>query len=227
VTSGEFNACAFWGRGHIAQLGRGSFKHSFGGECWKATGPLDQLGTPTLLVCLDLQDPQLDPAVFPEKMDQLPLFSYINVDGMIGPQKYSIRAAAKVAVFEVDEGQLQLLPEESRLPSPLPEMDLILRPMEDREIPRDEASYWEAIDTFLGGDSFLRIGGPPVWPQEPHTPTCRCGASCLYIASIGYERYDDPKGYTVESRPFFIGEVAHFFFWCSKCQCISVLTESV
>ena len=224
MNEGKPHPGATWGEGYIAQLGRGAYKHRFGGRDWSAEGPLEKLGAPALLVCIDLEDPVLDPLPSFDG-NELPLFSYIGHDGLLQRQKYCFRLLERQARCEYVEGNADPLPPDVRLPTPLQPRSLVLRPMTAIEIPFDEESQGKAWHTSLGGDSFLRIGGPPLWIQDPQDGICDCGSECRYIASIGYEAYSRPSGYISQSDPFFIGELAMYFFWCADCKAMWVESD--
>jgi hypothetical protein len=64
-------------------------------------------------------------------------------------------------------GGVNVLDNEDRMPNPLPEKVINLREMNSSEYPIDEESYWENTDDFLGGNSFFRVAGNPLWLQDP------------------------------------------------------------
>jgi hypothetical protein len=185
------------------------------------------LEQPTLLMCLDLADPsvQFD---FGSHQAQLPLFSYINHDGLIEWQRYVVLPDTRSAKFTSTSTEvIRLLDEQSRLATPLPARHLVLRGMNPFEVPVDEDSYWTACDGFIGGDAFLRVGGPPIWLQDVKDPTCECGRGMNYLASIGYEGGNGGKGYISGSEPFYLGEFALYFFGCPDCLHVEVISQPV
>jgi hypothetical protein len=97
--------------------------------------------------------------------------------------------------------------------------------MNNNEYPLSEQEYWKAVDDFVGGNSFIRILGPPVWLEEPVEVDCTCGLSTRYISSIGYESPKDSGG-IVGGEPFFIGEGALYFFLCDSCLITTVISQS-
>jgi hypothetical protein len=73
------------------------------------------------------------------------------------------------------------------------------------EIPADDEHYWEACDSFVGGNSFLRVLGPPIWLQWVEEEICGCGRVMHYFAGIGYEDWNS-SGTFLEEEPF-IGQM--------------------
>ena len=212
-----------WGPGLIAEIGSGP--HLFGGNRWAVAGSLKHLGDPVVLACLDLRDPRLASAMFPESMTRLPLASYINHDGLL-IQRYSVDDLSQsIRILDVS-GQACPLPESGRIFVPIPETKLSLRPMVKSEIPTDKDSDQAACDSLVGGSGFFRIGGPPVWLQGESKVSCRCERAPTYLAALGYESYDKPQGYLGGADPFFLGEMALYFLWCEKCELVTVEMQS-
>src|SRR5215475_2918893 len=197
--------------GMIAERGNGTYRHRFGGNSWRLEDADLVCGGPTLLIVLDLKDPQLG-ELSVLRADEIPLCSYINCDIWLSPQKFQIYPESR-AVHLIDrQGSPSFsLSDDDKFPNPLEEKSLTLRPIIQDEIPRDESSYWKACDTFVGGEAFIRVLGPPVWMTEAEHRKCSCGRALRYIASIGYEKYSSPSG-IVDGKPFFIGEAAFYFF---------------
>jgi hypothetical protein len=209
-------------QGWIAQLGTGPFTHRFGGNSWGVSG--EDAIMPSLLLTLDLTDPRLY-ALKVTGLDQLPLASYVNSDGWAGKQVYQVDPDHRCVRLATREVPVPLgLPSELAFPMPLPEHRLILREMSMSELPIDEDAYWRACDSFLGGQSFLRILGPPLWLQEPEALRCTCGRDLQYVAAVGYENYDSQDGY-ISGRAFFIGEAALYFHLCKACLQIVVISQ--
>jgi hypothetical protein len=83
------------------------------------------------------------------------------------------------------------------------------------------------IDSFVGETGFIRIGGEPIWVQRREDVACDCGGQMTHAASIGYENYDRPSGLLPGGRPFFLGELAFYFFYCGRCDRVMVITQPV
>jgi hypothetical protein len=208
--------------GWIAELGTGEFSHHFGGNGWNVHDPRAVAGGPHLLLDLDLKDPRLGGLGLGD-LERLPVCGYLNADFSSPPPRYRIDAAnRRVDLIErsdvcafVFEGDLQF-------PNPLPRRSLSLREMTDDESGQD---YYKACDEFVGGDSFIRILGDPIWVQREETVNCLCGERSQYLCAIGYENYSRPGGF-LDEGPFFYGELALYFFICSKCRVLTVTAQS-
>lgn len=87
-------------------------------------------------------------------------------------------------------------------------------------------SKYAAQDTFLGGSAFIRIGGAPLWIQDPERAGCECGREMVYVASIGYEAYEQPSIFPGLPQAFFLGELARYFFVCTSCVRVAVISQS-
>ena len=210
----------------IAQVGQGQFRHRFGGSSWAVVG-LEVIPIPAaLLLTLDLSDPSLGFA-FPHIGNELPLVSYINIDVPPEVQTYRVASSSKqVEYVEPTIGEYNVLPSEVCLPVPLPEKPLDFRTANSREVPADEESYWSAVDSFVGGEGFIRIGGEPLWLQNRERPVDFDGVPMQHGACIGYERYDQPSGIVSPDIPFFIGEMALYFFVSKARPVVTVLLQS-
>lgn len=204
----------------IAELGSDRYAHRFGGDSWRVQAPAGASPLPRLLLVLDLADPKLE---FESANAELPLCS--RVDGMsLDPQSYLVDFGKRQASFEGAAWNEPLDPRDS-LPDPLVEKPLRLRPA----LPAEDSSQtdvYQVHDTFLGGPSFLRIGGDPLWLTGPEAVRCACGATSRFVAGVGYEKYDDPSGIVDAVTPFFLGELALFFFLCTTCNRITVISQS-
>lgn len=213
-------------QGWIAELGEDSYYHKFGGSSWKLSSSEREVrNDPTLLVTLDLTDPRLiELSNFPAS--ELPLVSCINSNAWEKRQVFQIDSDHReVKMVQLEVSTLTYLDYEDQLPNPLPERRLKLREMREEEYPIDEETYWSACDEFIGGNAFIRILGPPIWLQWVEKETCSCGAAMRYICSIGYEDYTKPSG-IISGKHFFIGEGALYFFLCSSCSKIVVISQS-
>ncbi len=153
MNQSKFKPEASFKPGFIANTKEGELSSCrLGGVAWSAIGPRIDLGQPALLLTVDFGTRLLHRSVDSKCDCEIPLFSYINVDGMIPLQEYELDREAKAARFKPFTANVELLPVENRLKSPLPESALRLREMRENEISVDEESYWVAIDSFLGGE---------------------------------------------------------------------------
>ena len=212
------------GNGCIGMLGPGAYKHKFGGSSWRVHTTPSAIDRPLVLVTLDVDDPCVSRFRKPGQKE-IPLCSYINSDAWVNRQDYEIDYRNHTILEVRSKQATEALPPGLALPNPLPEKPLHLRPMTAAEIPTDDASYWSACDTFVGGSSFIRIAGPPLWLQDPVVPKCFCGNPCDYIGAIGYENPEEFEGF-VSGRPFFFGEGALYFFVCKNSMHLIVLSQS-
>ena len=193
----------------------------FGGAGWSATGPRPDLGNLALLVTLDFGNPVLGQAVKGECNGEIPLFSLINLDGIVPLQEYKLDHGTKHVMFKPFDANLTLLPMQHRLPIPLPESALRLREMQASELFVDEASYWVAMDSFLGGQGVIRLFGPPLYIDDIAPDK----DGFTHLAGIGYESPGRPDG-LLGSQPFFPGEVAQYFFISRDWKTVRVITQA-
>lgn len=178
------------------------FNHYFGGQSWRIDDAHPIFGGPTLLLTLDLADPRLE-ALALEGIPELPLCSYINCDIWTGKQEFKMQPDSRI-VRLVSRSDAREAPDpEIMLPNPLIGQPHDLREMEKREYLVDEDSYWRACDGFIGGSSFIRVLGPPLWLQGSEKVNCSCGAGATYAACIGYEFSENLSGF-IENEPLFL-----------------------
>lgn len=209
--------------GWIAQLGIGDFNHGFGGDDWVVRDSEGINGGPSLILSLDLADPKLN-SLRTSGLKILPIVSYLNCDIWIYPQHFKIipdlnqvymigRSATFTTVLE---GELSF-------ENPLERKSFFLRDMTAEELGVGDDNYWKACDSFVGGASFIRILGPPLWLQGAEKVHCFCGKEGSYVCSIGYD-IANPTGF-VSEKAFFVGEGALYFFICSHCSVLSVVSQ--
>jgi hypothetical protein len=152
---------------------------------------------------------------------ELPLASYITNSIWDGEQRYRLLPEAKEMRLEFRSIVAPESVEPDYRPKvPLPQRSMMLRWARPEEEP-DRVGALSASDTFVGGESFVRVTGSPIWLQDPLKPRCSCGAAMVYAASIGYEVEAG-----VWDEPFFIGEGALYFFVCGGCRQVTVLSQS-
>ncbi|WP_224365427.1 hypothetical protein [Hyalangium versicolor] len=210
--------------GWIATPGHAHSPHLFGGASWHIESAND-LVLPTLLLSLDVG--RLPEPVSGSSVTCLPLVTYLNCETDSEVQEYRFEERTwriHWLVGQCKEGRQ--LPQELRLPAPLPEVRVDLRPMQPQEIPDTEANYWAACDSFLGGEGILRVLGAPLWLTVPLEFHCSCGRAMKYVASLGYELPDTPSRFLKGGQVLFVGEMAFYFFLCGACLRVRVATQS-
>jgi hypothetical protein len=209
--------------GWIAQIGASDYSHSFGGQGWTVRDSQQIADGPSLMLDLDLSDPKFSELLV-DGLDRLPICSYINCDLWIEPQHYQISPEhSNVTLIQRSTKYTTILDEGLRFPNPLPKKQLSLREMTEEEKPINKGDYDRAVDSFVGGESFIRVLGSPLWLQQPESSRCLCGQEQRYVCSIGYENMTSSS--FLDNRPFFIGEAALYFFLCSKCLILTVLSQ--
>ena len=203
--------------GYIAELGRDEFKHSFGGSGWSSHAPVGASPPPTLLMTLDFWDPRVG---LGDLGCELPLIS--RIDGEYpDTQAYVFDVGTREVAFEGPSWTVA--PDLCAFSHPLEVRSLRLRELRANEDP--EISLDDAIDQFVGGQGFLRIRGTPLWLYSPQVVTCTCGRNAAYVASIGYEKHSQSCGIISDTEAFFVGESGFYFFLCTPCRRVVVLTQ--
>jgi hypothetical protein len=209
-------------RGWIAELGKDKFNHKFGGDSWTIVDPDSLQEAPTLLLTFDLADPRLE-SIDAKDLVEIPLPSYINYDLWIEPQHYKIQPESRHAHLVKRGHSFTTRLEDSRYPTPLPEKPLTLREMDASEYGLDDKDYWAACDTFVGGPSFIRVLGKPLWLQNAIDSVCLCGVPQAFICSIGYDVAKPSQ--LIDEGHFFVGEAGLYFFLCCHCLIVSVISQ--
>ncbi len=222
MNQSKFKPEASFKPGFIANTKEGELSTCrFGGVAWSATGSRPNLGQPALLVTVDLGASPMHQSVDSKCDFEIPLFSYINVDGIIPLQEYQLDHEAKAARFKPFTATVDLLPVKHRLKNPLPESALRLREMRENEISVDDESYWIAMDSFLGGEGVVRLCGAPLYID--YIAPKNDGFS--YFASIGYESPGHTGG-LLGDEAFFLGEVAHYYFITNDWKTVRVVSQA-
>lgn len=208
----------------VSNENENEYGHTFGGSSWHINDVnLIEQG-PHLIFSLDLTDPKLS-LLKQGGISALPVCSYLNCDIWTFPQKYNFDSKSSEVVFLDHELEpFTRLPADLAFEHPLQASIMGLRAMNSVELSVNGEDYWKACDEFLGGRSFIRILGPPLWLQEADDVICVCGREAFYFCSIGYECLED-YGFT-GGRPFFIGEAALYFFICFPCHQITVKSQA-
>ncbi len=224
--SDKFGASYSNSVGFIAEISEddADFQHLFGGESWKVIDKNPIADGPALLFVLDLNDPKLC-SLDIKGLRELPICSYINSDVWLNEQTFKINANKnEVLLISKSSKNINVADVEDFLPNPLPKKGIKLRKMKDSEYPVDEKSYWENTDDFLGGGSFVRVCGSPLWLQEVSPTKCSCNSNMKHIMSIGYEGWGEDFQY-IDNAPFFIGEAALYVFFCDSCLEMKVISQ--
>lgn len=201
----------------IARLGSSEFGHCFGGTSWRFAAPEGANPPPRLLLVLDAADERLQLS----KVRAIPIFARLDGHTFHALQEYQFDEQDRHVRFD---GEAWNTSDSSELPA-LQEQRLILvspSAIEDELV----ADRHDVQDSFLGGSGFIRIGGEPVWLTDEPETTCRCGSERTLIATVGYEQYDAPSGFVLPDHPFFVGEMAYYFFVCEPCRSVGVVTQS-
>lgn len=202
----------------VAEVGDGSYKHYFGGDRWRALSPAKSDPPAVLLITLDLRDPAIG---LTSRIGIVPLCSRIDYETPV-IQRYDFDEVTGEVRYLGDAWHVPMDPDDL-LPIPLKESRLRLRPTKPTEELGGES---DPIDTFLGGDAFIRVRGEPLWLLDPLKPRCECGSLMEYLACIGYEKYNRPSGIVTKTTPFFIGELALYYFLCSQCNTVQVIMQA-
>lgn len=207
----------------IAEAGDDQFHHQFGGKAWNLVLPGSSSPSPATILTLDTFDERME---FNWPADRLPLASRLDA-GIPERQSYIVEHDARRLVF--DGGAWMVGGDEiSVLPNPLPLRPLKLRPLTANESVVTAPSKYDVHDTFLSNkrSGFLRIGGEPLWLLDAETVECTCGRQTQFVACVGSEHYTQPSGIIAPGVPFFLGELALYFFACSTCSRVVALTQS-
>lgn len=212
--------------GGVAIDGLSEYRHRFGGESWGVVDPSPAFGGPILVLTLDLHDPLLA-SIQTDRIDELPLCSYLACDIWARPQLFQIlpRDRRLLLVERRDPATETCFPEFS---GPLPETPLTIEAMSGADYPTTEDAYWTACDSFVGGSRFIRVLGPPLWLDAVATVVCKCGRTMTYVCSVGYESQatNALRSGLLPGPGVFFGEAATYWFVCLECLMVGVITQS-
>jgi len=206
--------------GGIVRLEPGQYSHRIGGNSWKFTDYSTQDDPPTLILTLDLADP-ICHAIEWDQGKELPLCSHLVECHSVDPQFFQIDPKTRtIAVLEFTRALNQ-----PRFPEflVLPERFVSIYSMTDSDFPATEDLYWSIADEFVGGSKFIRVLGRPYWLQGSQQVFCRCGKEMQPIACMGYANQRTPS--PMEELLFF-GEAAFYWFFCTNCSILGVITQS-
>jgi hypothetical protein len=193
----------------------------FGGDSWSCNDFHPGVMGPFLFLVVDLSDKCFEGVLPRLPAIQVPLFSYVNLDGILECQEYLIDYECRNVSFLRVEPITESAECDCSMPFPMPESYLSIREMSDSEVPFDEDSYWKSIETFLGSNSFIRILGKPILINSIDY----LDPDFSYFASIGYDSFSTPLP-LVGNDPFYLGEVALYFFVSSDWKRIRVLSQA-
>lgn len=212
-------------KGLAANLGQGDLPHRFGGTSWTIVVPEGATPRPTLLLSIDLRDPGVQQVLSAEERvygnHVLPIASRSDLMG--DQQSYDYDPASRRVVFA---GAPWSPACEPALPSELPERPISLRPVGHQDLCSESD---DPFDAFLGGPAWLRVGGEPLWRTGPESVECTCGVSMVPLVWIGHESlraWGEPgTARFLDDKPFFLGELALYFFVCLRCRRVTVVTQ--
>jgi hypothetical protein len=211
--------------GLMAALGSGPCPHRFGGTSWKVVTPAGATPRPTLLLAIDLRDPNVQHVLSTEERayadHELPVVTRSDLMG--DRQTYEYDPMRRSVVFVGGPWSPACEP---ALPPELAERSISLRPVGPQDL-REGSD--DLFDAFLGGPAWLRVGGEPLWRTDPEAVTCTCGVPMLPLVWIGHEslRAWRASGTArfLDDEPFFLGELALYFFVCLRCRRVTVVTQ--
>lgn len=206
--------------GAIARKGRGCHEHVFGGSAWTVSNASD--GDHTLLFTWDPSDPLFTSSDNGIAL-RIPCFATVARQTGLARQAYRIDASSsRVEILERSSmGEVLELP----FTIPIPPQPLRLTPMSECDYPVSKKIYWAATDRFVGGQDFIRVGGPPLWLYSAAYVTCECGRQMRYVCSLGYES-DSPWSGLIPGHPVFFGEMAFYWLKCDVCNIVFVFSQS-
>lgn len=212
--------------GLMAELGSGAFPHRFGGTSWRVVEPAGATPRPTLLLTIDLRDPRVQQVLPAEERahgdHELPVVSRSDLMG--DRQTYRYDPTDRSVIFAGGPWSPACEP---ALPSELAERPISLRLVGPEDKGRGGSD--DPIDAFVGGPAWLRVGGEPLWLEDPETVTCTCGVPMLPVVWIGHESlraWGEPgTARFLDDEPFFLGELALYFFVCLRCRRVTVVTQ--
>jgi len=223
-------AAPMWGPGYsgpsggIVHPGVSHYKHRFGGSSWVVDDPTPAFGGPALLFAFDLADP-LFANLHLDGLDYLPLCSYIACDVWAAPQVYQIDPGQK-AVRLLERAEPATEARLTQFARGLPEKTVLIEPMTADDYPTTEELYCRAIDQFFGwGNRFIRVLGAPLWVNGVTTVTCNCGNRMIYVCGMGYE-ISRSYSQLINNYPVFFGEGAIYWFVCSRCFIVAVVSHT-
>jgi hypothetical protein len=207
--------------GFIGSSHPGTHNHRFGGNSWKVLS-VDSNAIPSciLVFTLDLGDPALK-SIKVCTLQEIPFVA--PFDTSISVNYFQISQLERT-VSCIHEGRKLTSHPNNPTGLQIYERRFSFMNMTDADFPVSERHYWNACDHFLGGTRFLRILGPPLWAYAVQQVTCQCGRSMPYLCSLGYECRSTPHSF-MDSTPFFIGEIAFYWFFCATCEIIAVSAQ--
>jgi hypothetical protein len=167
----------------VATLGTGAYRHTFGGSRWTAMYEGTAASGVQTILTLDLDDPRVERIA---DVKELPLCSHL---WMCSLDRQSYRFDPDTRTVLLDEAPWELGSEEDQR-MPLPSRALQLREATKEELePHDDA-----IETFIGGPAFLRVGGEPLWLGDAEEVPCSCGRAAVFMTGVGYENIVTRRG---------------------------------
>lgn len=213
--------------GYVVIPKAGTYNHTFGGTEWTVVDDTAFHDGPALLFSLDLRDPKLS-ALSCQKLESLPLCSYINSSLMQEPQEFLILPAEhKVLMTFKCLTDKTAYNNTCPVPNPLPSKQISLRPLNSNEYPVDRNSYSCCLEAMDGGAPFIRILNVPIWDENksyPKSVICgNCMGKMIHALCMGYENFAEQS--YIPNENLFLGEFILYFFFCSKCLRVQVLSN--
>jgi hypothetical protein len=209
-------------KGYRVVEGADKYNHKFGGDNWKVpvcklcNEPMHQIFT------FDLEDPRLSDIKI-EALKEIPLISCLNCSTSWDIQIFKLNPQNKsIEIIRQDNTENWVSDDENKIPSPLPNIKMLLEEMKQDDIPTDIVKYEEAIE-LLGSEYLCRILGDPLYAQDPLDRECPiCKKEMHYVATVSGEAYFNSFN-LIKEVDFTIGEMWLYFMLCKDC--LTIKTE--
>lgn len=209
--------------GYIVYEGESGYNHFFGDETWTLPMCKNCKGRFQQIFTLNLSDPRL--SSISKDLPELPLVSCMNCAICWEPVVYKLNTTNKSIEIISFTNNSWMMDDELKLPAPLPQCNIKLERMSDKDIPTSEELYEKLTDHF-GTDSVCRLLGAPLFLQNPIDLECPCcKEEMLYIATICEQSYAVEKP-LLGNFTFHFGEMWLYFFYCDKCKIVKSETQS-
>jgi len=174
-------------------------------------------------VLLNLSIKEMDCAFLNTSVNSIPIVGFINSNLWENGFSYNFDDKKKII------NQFDLIIKDPYTYDVKDQLELIqssisFETLDSENIGDNEDEYWKSIDSFLGGNKFIRVLGNPLWVNDPiQSMRCNCNKVTDYICSIGYEISESSK--FVKTGCFFIGECAKYYFLCAHCKKIYMIPQ--
>lgn len=199
-------------KSYIAIPGKDEFEHQFGGHEWDMERCTLCKGDIHQLITLDLQDPRLAAFRNPEA-GMVPMVSCLNCSASWWRQGYHIKNNLIQWEYQ-DIEEAEVMAEMDMIPTPLPVVSLKLEEYDDSDVEQ----FWKDFGTKF----ICKVGGDPIWAQDPVELTCpTCGKSMEFVAMIGGEQ-EEAEGKLIGKVRFGLGTCVYYYAVCPECGAITV-----